>query len=109
MTRGSKRGVPVAVTIIMGLAAACLLVGWYIASLAFFVTAGVVYVAVYWVIPYFRGSRASGQPPSITVDNSPNTTVEANAPRESFGEIEVKDSPGTDIRFKNSEEKDEEA
>ena len=121
MARGDTRGVPVAVSIVLALAAACLAVGtlcltagssteslvtnfaiWYAAAGVLFAIAILVYVATYWVLPYFRGSRASGRSPSITVDNSPNTTVEANAPRENFGEIEVKDSPGTDIRCKES-------
>jgi len=121
MARGKTRGVSVAVAILLALATACLIVSfnaenpfggsmlWYIASGALFATAALVYVAAYWVLPRFRRSRASGQPISITVDNSPDTIVEANAPRDSFGEIAVKDSPGTELRFNEAEESDEEA
>lgn len=121
MARGDTRGIPVAVAILLGVVAISGTVGvyvgnqggnptlWFVTSGVFLALAVLVYAVAYWILPHFKGDRRSGQPPSITVDNSPNTTIEANAPRDSFGEVEVKDSPGTDIQFKDSEETDEEA
>jgi hypothetical protein len=121
--RSSPGGAQTAVAILLGLGAATLTVGlsgknlvlntpwWFRVSTACFAIAILLFL-YRWGLPWLRGllsgDTSTDERTSITVKDSPDTTLEANVPKEDLGRIEIKDSPNTELRLNATEEESDE-